>query len=168
MTRDEAIAYFRAIEALHGRTSTDWRVDGNIIVARLIPQKEPEPVATLDPFADRNDITHLVGAHERESFLIGLVKDLGAEVKALRPKPKREITFANRAGMLIGDAEFQEWIFETDGFEKVRDPKALKTHVRLKLRINSLNDLDTKEEKRPAWFDLCRDFDAWKTKRKGK
>lgn len=166
MTRDEEIAYFRKLETLYDRASTDWQVDLNVLAARLIPQHDRTPVCTFDAFADNNDIAFLEEAHKGFGFLIALVKSLGREIKALRPKPKREITFANRAGMLLRNTDFQTWIFETDQFEKAHDLVALKTHIRFKLRIESLNDLDTNEDARKGWFQLCDEFEKWEKQRR--
>lgn len=170
LTRQQKVERFKSIAARLDRLSVDWQrgpvADGEGILARLIKQQDPEPILTFDPFADRNDIEFVEHAPADERFLVALVRELDAEIRALKPKPKREVTVANRAGMLINDVDFQNWIFEIDEFEKAHDPIALKTHIRFKLKINSLNDLDTKEAARKAYSKLCGDFEKWNKQRR--
>jgi len=75
------------------------------------------------------------------------------------------MTTANHAGRLLGNYDFQRWIFETDRFDKVNDKEALKTHIRLKLAIASLNDLNTDEDAKKRYFRLVDDFKQWEKKR---
>lgn len=166
MNRDEAIAYFKEIEALHSRTSTDWQVDFNAIVARLIPQHDPQPVATLDPFADRNDIAHLVGAHAAIGFLIGLVKDLGTELKALRPKPKPPTNNAAKCAMRCGDPDFQMFMQMVHGVENSNDKIRVENRVKSMLAITSKKELDSNPEALKAWEKLVAEFFTWNKRRR--
>ena len=167
LTREQKASRFRAIVDRRARMSQDWQLtpEGDGIVARLIAAHPIEPVLTFDVNADRNDIAFVAAAPDDIDFLIERVRDLGRQLLDLQPKPRREMTTANRAGRLLGDYDFQRWIFETDGFEKVSDKQALKTHIRLKLSIESLNDLDTDDVARTRYFKLVNDFEAWNKRR---
>lgn len=167
MTREQKASRFRAIIERRESMSIDWQLttEGEGIVARLIPNNPLEPVLTFDINADRADIEFIAAAPDDIEFLIERVRDLGRQLIELQPKPRREMTTANRAGRLLGNYDFQRWIFETQGFEKVNDKEALKTHIRFKLQIESLNDLNTDEAARKRYFSLVNDFEAWNRKR---
>ena len=167
LTREQKASRFRAIVDRRERISVDWQLtpEGNGILARLIPGQPLEQVLTFDINADRNDIAAVAAMPDDEAFLIELVRDLGRQLIDLQPKPKREATTANYAGRLLGNYDFQRWMFEVHQFERPSDKEALKVRVRGMLQIESLNDLNTDEVARKRYFSLVNDFEAWNKKR---
>lgn len=168
MTREEAIAYFEETERIHASISTDWQFGptpgGEGILARLIPQQDPEPVLTFDPHADRNDIRFVIEAPARMLFLIRVVKSLKRRIEEFEGPPApaaKPSDFAANCAMLCDKPVFQRFLTECHGLEN-QNRDAAAARVRSILNIRSRAELNDNPAAAEGWKKLRGEYEAWR------
>jgi hypothetical protein len=163
LTREQKASHFRAIVDRRARMSVDWQLspEGGEILARLIPGQPLETVLTFDVNADRADISAVAAMPDDMDFLITAVRELGAELRALRPAPAKPKDFAAECAMKCADAGFQRWLHEVHGLDNASDPVRAATRVRGMLDIDSRAKLNTDPAAADRWRRMVRDSEDW-------
>jgi hypothetical protein len=168
MTREEAIAYFNETESMCQSLSTDWQAGstptGEGILARLIPQQDPEPVLTFDIYADPNDIRFVIEAPARMGFLIRLVKSLKRRNENFEgpPRPPEKPTdYAAQCAILCAKPVFQRFLTEMHGLAN-QNKEAAASRVRSILNIKTRADLNDNPAAAEGWLRLFGEFEAWR------
>lgn len=167
LTREQKASRFRAIGDRLARMSQDWQLtpEGEAIVARLIETHPLDPVLTFDPNADRNDIDFVAAAPADIGFLLDLVRELGTELRALRPSPKKQPDYAAECAMKCADRNFQQWMSEVHGLDNAHDDIRVASRVRTMLAITSRKQLNTDPDAAARWRRMVEDFEHWNRKR---
>lgn len=169
MTREEAQAYFAELERLHAAASTDWQRGmtsaGEGMLARLIPQHEPEPVLVFDVHADRNDIALIVEAYTGLGFLIRLVKSLKRRIEDIEgpppAPPQKPSDFAANCAMYCNKPAFQRFLTEMHGLQN-QNPEAAASRVRTILNIRSRAELNDNPAAAEGWKKLRGEYETWR------
>lgn len=164
MTREEQSRLLHQVRAEHEGASTDWTLDGDQGLARLIPQLEPAPVLTFDPYADRRDIQFIMGAHRAIGFLLGMldraiakIREQQAIIDPSQPAPKDH---AQDCAIHCNKQAFHTFLHEVHGLDNPDSVKAA-NRVRGILNIGSRTELNENPEAAAGWIRLRGEFYGW-------
>ncbi|MBP2560801.1 hypothetical protein J2857_003570 [Neorhizobium galegae] len=159
------------IRARHQSASAVWLLvpEGNRL-ALAVPaadDAEPDLVAVFTETAGHDELEFFRHAHGDLSFVLrqldratGRIEDLYQRYPDARPKTPPD--YAGECAMLCrNDLAFRRWLMKCHDLEDASDFERIKTHVRFRLRIESLGQLNTDPAAAEIWKKFRNDFRAW-------